>query len=189
VPGWLHDGAASIRINGAVAEGRSLLVGDSTAKDAPSPASRLLQPEPPRPGSYFEITRTWQPDDVIEFTMSFEPTLWEANPLVEETIGQLAVKCGPLVYCVESKDLPAGVRLEDVALSRAAAPRREQIGNTSVVAFVTPAAALPQPRWKPGELYRESPRPAAREFELQLVPYYAWGNRGEADMSVWLPAR
>ena len=43
--------------------------------------------------------------------------LLEANPLVEETRNQAAVRRGPIVYCLESVDLPPGVELADVTIS------------------------------------------------------------------------
>jgi len=39
------------------------------------------------------------------------------------------------------------------------------------------------------ELYREAAARAPRSITLKAVPYYAWGNRGDTDMSVWLPIR
>ncbi len=27
----------------------------------------------------------------------------------------------------------------------------------------------------------------ARKIEIQLIPYFAWDNRGESEMTVWLP--
>ena len=170
IPGWLHQGAAHLRVNGRARE----------------------QPLPP--GAYAEVKQLWHAGDTVELAFDFQPTLWEANPLVEETLNQVAVKYGPLVYCVEAADLPAGVRLMDVALEleRAAARaerQRERIVNAEVVTLTLPALALGQPAWSAAQLYREVPRATAREFPLKLVPYFAWGNRGDTDMSVWLPRR
>ena len=40
----------------------------------------------------------------------------------------------------------------------------------------------------PGEeLYREIATESPREIEARLIPYFAWDNRGESEMSVWLP--
>jgi uncharacterized protein len=170
IPGWLRDGAASLRVNGRGVEGA------------------------PRPGTYFEIARTWKPGDVIELAMDFAPALWEANPLVEETLDQVAVRYGPLVYSVESNDLPEGVRLIDVALPLRENPpvfakQRETIAGADVLTLTTPALALQRPVWSPDQLYREAVRTAPREISLKLVPYYAWGNRGDTEMTVWLPVR
>jgi DUF1680 family protein len=170
VPGWIHEGAASLRINGR-------------------PADTALTP-----GTYAEVKRSWKGGDVVELHLKFGADLWEANPLVEETLDQVAVKYGPLVYCFESNDLPAGVRVQDVVVSLDAKHRlfgteSETIANTKVVALTVPAYALRRPQWKTGQLYREVGEAKSEEFTLKLVPYYAWGNRGDTEMSVWLPTR
>lgn len=171
IPGWLKPGSFSVKING-------------------SPVAAVF-----RSGSYTELRRTWHKGDTVQFDMDFKPVLLEANPLVEETLNQVAVKYGPLVYCVESNDLPAGVSLKDVAVSLAKispaafTSQREQIAGAEVLSLTLPALALSNPAWKPNELYREAGSAAPRNIALKLVPYYAWGNRGDTDMSVWLPAR
>lgn len=170
IPGWLHAGAATLTLNGQPVGGKL------------------------SPATYAEVKRTWKAGDVLALALDFQPTLWEANPLVEETTDQLAVRFGPLVYCLESNDLPAGVRLTDVALELDAAHRkftstRESIAGAKVVALTLPAFALGRGPWAPGQLYREAAAPTTREFPLKLVPYFAWGNRGDTEMSVWLPTR
>ncbi len=170
VPGWLKAGAATLLVNG-----------ERVAVEA-------------RPGSYLEVRRTWRTGDVVAYTMEFTPTLWESNPLVEETLDQVAVKYGPLVYCVESNDLPAGVKLTDVALALAGTPAnftfaREKIAGADVLTLTTSAVSLARPAWTAQQLYREAARTPPRPISLKFVPYYAWGNRGDTEMSVWLPVR
>jgi DUF1680 family protein len=36
-------------------------------------------------------------------------------------------------------------------------------------------------------LYRELAPDEPKKFTLRLVPYYAWNNRGEPKMTVWIP--
>jgi len=169
VPGWLNAGAATLLVNG-------------------QPFTAALTP-----GTYTEIKRTWRAGDTVRFTMNFRPVLMEANPLVEDTVNQVAIKCGPLVYCVESNDLPAGVRLRDVALSLLTPPeftaQRETIINAEVRTLSFPALALSRAAWTTGQLYRETTACPPRAITLKAVPYFAWGNRGDTDMSVWLSAR
>jgi hypothetical protein len=158
IPGWLHAGNAQLRVNGQAVEAEL------------------------KPGSYAEVKRTWRAGDSVELTMKFGPTLWEANPLVEETIDQVAVKYGPLVYCVESNDLPEGVRLTDLALALRDEPlsfklEPAEIAKTQVFALTLPAVALQRGGWTPDQLYREVKPTAPREFNLKLVPYYAWGRK------------
>lgn len=168
VPGWLRDGA-TLRVNG-------------------QPVAADL-----KPGTYADVKRTWQAGDTVDFDLAFKPTLWEANPLVEETVDQVAIKYGPLVYCLESNDLPEGVKLKDVALSLASpagfTARRETIAGAEVLTFTLNALAVQRPDWSARELYREVDGRAPRPIQVKAVPYYAWGNRGDTEMTVWLPAR
>jgi DUF1680 family protein len=48
------------------------------------------------------------------------------------------------------------------------------------------AASVPHRDWS-GELYRDLSTPESRSIRLRLIPYYAWGNRGLSEMTVWLP--
>lgn len=170
IPGWLAAGTAQLHVNG-------------------QPVAATLQP-----GAYAEVSRAWKAGDVVTLDLGFKPVLVEANPLVEETVNQVAVKYGPMVYCVESNDLPAGVNLKDVALSLAqntagVTMQRETIVNADVLTLTLPALALQRAAWQPNQLYREARAVEPLPIKLKLVPYYAWGNRGDTDMSVWLPTR
>ncbi len=170
IPGWMHPGAASLRVDGR-------------------PFAGALTP-----GTYAQVVGTWKPGDVIELSLPFAGELWEANPLVEDTLNQAVVRRGPLVYCLESADLPAGVRLEDVALGldarhRVFTAKREKIAGASLVTLSVPGFALEEPAWKSDQLYREVGPPAVRDITVKLVPYFAWDNRGDGDMTVWIPVR
>ncbi len=39
--------------------------------------------------------------------------------------------------------------------------------------------------WK-GTLYREASAKKQHKT-IRLIPYYAWGNRGKSEMTVWMP--
>ena len=51
----------------------------------------------------------WKRATVVELQLPMPARLIEANPLVEETRNQVAIKRGPIVYCLESPDLPKDV--------------------------------------------------------------------------------
>ena len=53
-----------------------------------------------KPGTYAEVNQTWKNGDVVELVLPMEAKLVEANPLVEENRNQVAVKRGPVVYCL-----------------------------------------------------------------------------------------
>jgi DUF1680 family protein len=114
--------------------------------------------------------------------------LMEAHPLVEEARNQVAVQRGPIVYCLESIDLPPNVALSDIVVPRGIvlAPRHDPALLGGVTILEGRAEAWPEARWS-GQLYRElSPGPPVA-VDLKLIPYYAWGNRGTSEMTVWIP--
>lgn len=170
IPGWMHPGATTIMVNGRAVPGT------------------------PQPGTYFDLTRTWTPGDTVGIDFAFKPVLMEANPLVEETLNQVAVKYGPIVYCLEAKDLPPGVKLTNVALALDPGARKDsikpiEIGGAHLLSITVPGWDLQESPWQNGQLYREVSATSPRPVPVTLIPYFAWNNRGDYDMSVWLPAR
>lgn len=141
-----------------------------------------------RPGSYAAITRRWQTGDVLELELPMETRLIEANPLVEETLNQIAVKRGPIVYCLESVDLTAGVRVGEISLPSDIRLTALYDGRLlgGVVALHGSAVARQAGDWQ-GRLYRELKESPATPVKIRLIPYYAWGNRGKGEMTVWMP--
>jgi len=132
-----------------------------------------------------QLKRSWKVGDKIELTLDMPATLIESNPLVEETKNQVTVKRGPVVYCLESADLPnqnvfdvvipATIKLRPV-------PMKVDIGN--VMALVGEARLLENNDWK-NKLYKEV-NTTTKPVRIKLIPYYAWANRGKTDMTVWM---
>ncbi|HEX7652031.1 MAG TPA: beta-L-arabinofuranosidase domain-containing protein [Verrucomicrobiae bacterium] len=145
-------------------------------------------PHKPQPGTAYAMDRTWQPGDVIQMDLPLKPVWLEANPLVEATVNQVALRRGPVVYCLESPDLPPGVHITDVAVRpeanwRARFDGRLLAGITVVEGNVQVKAAKP---WS-GALYREAKNPDYESTRVRFIPYAVWQNRGPAEMTVWLP--
>ncbi|MCA9239045.1 MAG: glycoside hydrolase family 127 protein [Planctomycetales bacterium] len=140
-------------------------------------------------GGYLSLSRSWRSGDVVRLSFPMPVRLLESHPLVEETRNQLAVKRGPVVYCLESTDLPTGVRLEEVGLSAGAEfhSRQEDDLLSGVMTLEAELPVRDEPEWD--SLYRPAREGSPRKVRCRLVPYYAWGNRGESEMSVWLPRR
>jgi DUF1680 family protein len=144
-------------------------------------------PGPLPPGSYAEISRRWSSGDVIRLDLPMEAVMLEAHPLVEETRAQVAVMRGPVVYCLESVDLPEGVPLDAVRLPRDAQFTARHVPDLlgGVTILETEAQAVPTAPWT--TLYRRLPSGSPRPIPIRLIPYYAWNNRGAGEMSVWIP--
>jgi len=139
-------------------------------------------------GEYFRLQRNWASGDVVRLDMPMEVKLLEANPMVEEARNQVAVKRGPIVYCLESMDLPEGVKVPQVLLPAGvkfkAKFEKDLLGG--VVVLEGKAEVVRDEEWK-GELYREMGKVKKERVTIRLIPYYAWCNRGKGEMTVWLP--
>ena len=141
-------------------------------------------------GDYARINRVWQPGDVVQLNLLLQPRFVEPNPRVDAIRGSLAIERGPLVYCLEAVDQPAGVDLLDVRIDPGtplqAMWRADMLGG--VVVIEGQGTVVDMSRW--GEaLYRSltTERLPQQAVKLRAVPYYAWANRGSGQMRVWIP--
>lgn len=139
-------------------------------------------------GQYIEINRVWLAGDRVELVLPMPVELVEAHPLVEETRNQAAVRRGPIVYCLESVDLPQGVVLADVTISPDVHMEAQHEASllSGVTALKAKASAREGRNWD-NALYREITPARTRTIDIRMIPYHAWGNRGDAQMSVWVP--
>ncbi|TWU18712.1 aceric acid hydrolase [Allorhodopirellula heiligendammensis] len=140
------------------------------------------------PGTYVSLERVWQRGTEIALCLAMPPRLIESHPLVEETRNHLAVQRGPIVYCLESIDLPTGTSLEEVRIPSDITLRSRHdtslLGGVSVLEGT--AISKPTGAWQ-NQLYREFDASNATPVPIRLIPYYAWSNRAKSEMSVWLP--
>jgi len=142
-----------------------------------------------QPGSYCEIRRRWSSGDTVELDLPMPVVLTESHPLVEENRNHVAVMRGPLVYCLESVDLPKGIAIEDVRLPRNARWKvRHESNLLHGVTVLETQAQVVSPSANPASLYRPMSAAKSQSMTLRLIPYYAWCNRGAGEMTVWLPS-
>ena len=141
------------------------------------------------PGEYAEISRKWKAGDQLELQLPMAVKMIESNPLVEETRNQVAVKRGPIVYCLESVDLPKGKKIADIALSPQAnlKPQLINIANSNIMSLTGAADVRNENNWA-NKLYKEvSLTNVNTKTNIRLIPYYAWDNRGHVNMETWIP--
>lgn len=170
IPGWSK--IAEVRIN---QEPPLVLNGGTSAKE------KVMK-------GYLELRRNWNADDVIDLDLPMSARLMEANPLVEEDLNQVAVQRGPIVYCLESVDLPEDVNLVEVRLKpdvKLRARFDERLLGGCVV-LEGEGWLQSSAQWK-GQLYRDFQPSRSEPVKLRLIPYAFWQNRGPSEMSVWLP--
>jgi DUF1680 family protein len=104
------------------------------------------------------LTRVWSPGDTVVLDLDLAPRVIEPDPRVDAVRGCVAVARGPMVYCLESADLPPSMVLEELRL---AGPPTDDVG--------IPVAK------------------GDESFVVQAVPYHAWANRQSGAMRVWIP--
>ena len=137
--------------------------------------------------TYAEVNRTWKKGDVVELVMDMPVCLLEAHPLAEEIRNQVVVKRGPLVYCLESMDIANGEKIDNILIPAdiKLIPKKTTIEGSSIVALEGKARLASSESWE-GVLYRPVVQ-AEKTVDIRLIPYYAWGNRGKGEMTVWMP--
>ena len=162
IPGWAKN--AQIKVNGEKASVNT------------------------KAGSYAKLNRKWKKGDVIELFLPMPALLMEANPLVEEARNQIAVLRGPIVYCIESPDLentsifdviiPSNIQLK---------PIKENIAGAQIALLHGDALLQNDKNWDTKLYQAINSTDGLKKVSIKLVPYFAWGNRGKSEMSVWLP--
>jgi DUF1680 family protein len=134
---------------------------------------------------YVTINREWQAGDTIALTLPMPAERLYAHPGVVMDAGRVALRRGPLVYCIEEADNPGG-RVQRLKIKRDAdlltSTRSDLCGG--VVTLCAPASVIDESDWS--SLYRTAP-PRETDATLTAIPYYLWANRGQGSMVVWIP--
>ncbi|HEU5333030.1 MAG TPA: beta-L-arabinofuranosidase domain-containing protein [Actinocrinis sp.] len=145
---------------------------------------------------WLRLTRAWTPGDHVILELEMEPRLTDGDPRVDAVRGCVAIERGPLVYCLEQVDHPGG-GLDDLVLDPtrplAVKHRPDLLGGVTTVLASGYRREIPAAGWwpYPARPADGSARPdraaTGRPVELTAVPYYAWANRIDGAMRVWLP--
>jgi len=162
IPGWCRG--ARLRLNG-----KSLSLKDFIDR------------------GYTCIIREWRPGDTVELILPMPIERIEANPRVRMNCGKVALRRGPVVYCLEEID--NGKELADLMLPRDAeltAEYRPRLLGGSVV-IRGKALRRSAVGWNDA-LYRAG-RSKVKEVDILAVPYARWANRTPGEMIVWIRER
>ncbi|WP_430379232.1 glycoside hydrolase family 127 protein [Streptomyces sp. B1-3] len=140
---------------------------------------------------WLRLERTWAPGDKIVLELGLEPRLTAADPRVDAVRGCVAIERGPLVYCLEQVDHPGG-GLDDIVLDTtrpfAVKHRPDLLGGVTTVVAAGRRLDIPDAGWWPYRAADPDQTPTDGEaVELTAIPYYAWANRQDGSMRVWLP--
>lgn len=138
---------------------------------------------------YCYIQKNWDGEETISFCFPMIPKLQEADDRVREDIGKVALTRGPVVYCLEEADNGENLHLISVSDNLEAKEEEIQIGGRKILALKTNGFQKLSCIVKKEEgLYHTYKKPQYETKELTWIPYYAWANRGEGEMQVWVKA-
>jgi DUF1680 family protein len=122
---------------------------------------------------YAVISRKWKKGDRVELQLPLNARLVAGNPRIEDARGKAVLMRGPLVYCVEEVDNES--YFDDVAnahLHPAAFEMKYRDDLLNGVVTIEGTVSSPT---------------NGEAFSIKAIPYYAWNNRGQGRMKVWLP--
>jgi DUF1680 family protein len=131
--------------------------------------------------AYLRIERTWSIGDRLAVAADVPIRLVEPDPRIDAVRDCLAVERGPLVYCIEQADAPAGVNLADLAIDPAVPPQDSV--ELGLVVHKPEAASFPYRSAAAGA----TPSAPVERISMRSVPYFTWGNRDSGAMRVWIP--
>src|SRR5262249_6602266 len=132
---------------------------------------------------YAHVRRLWRPGDQVSLGLEMPPERVYAHPDVRADQGRVALKRGPIVYCLEGVDNATPVQ-------RLALPRQADIGarfEPSLLggcAVLSGAALALQPS---GDALYGPRRYGTEPTRFTAVPYHLWDHREPGEMTVWLP--
>lgn len=117
-------------------------------------------------------------NDEIVLTLSMPVKFIAANKKVHDCSGRVAVMRGPVVYCLEGVD--NGKDLSSLRIDI------KEVGELAETEFLVPNILLKAYKEPESDsLYFEATDEYI-ETQLKFIPYFAYENRGETDMLVWV---
>jgi len=127
---------------------------------------------------YIALNRKWKKDDQIELSLPMDVKRVIANDKVEDDRGKVSLERGPIVYCLEwadNNDNVLNTVLDDTVPVKASAFKEELNGIVGLEANAKSSRK------------DKNQQVVVEDKTLKAIPYYAWANRGEGEMAVWIP--
>ncbi len=138
---------------------------------------------------WLRLTQAFRPGDTVRLELDLPVRLTHPHPYADAVRGCVALERGPLVYCLEEADNAGG--LDGVVLDPATAPvvreRPDLLGGVATIVASGRRLSPDETDWWPYPTDAAHTRLADRPVGLTAVPYYAWANRSDGAMRVWIP--
>jgi DUF1680 family protein len=127
---------------------------------------------------YATIDRTWKKGDQVELSLAMPVQKVVASDQIKADVGRVALQRGPIVYCLEWPDNP-DKHVRNILLGHQAKLRAEWKPNLLNGVEVIDAKAT-------AYHYDKDSKVVGSDVSIRAIPYYAWANRGQGQMEVWI---
>jgi len=130
---------------------------------------------------YAVIDREWKKGDQVELNLPMEVKKVIARADLKQDEERIALQRGPLVYCVEGADnngqawnffVPGNATFKTTF-------QKDLLEGVTTIQFQSPTV----------QVSRDGQSVTTEEKTITAIPYYAWCNRGQNAMQVWLPRK
>ena len=130
---------------------------------------------------YAVIDREWKKGDKVDLVLPMNIKRIVARPEVKQDEGRVALQRGPLVYCIEGADnngqawniiLPDNTKFETSF-------KKDLLEGVEVIEFNAPSL----------QVSADGQSVKTETTKVTAIPYYAWCNRGQNAMQIWLPKK
>jgi len=128
---------------------------------------------------YIALNRKWKKGDKVSISFPMSVKRVKAHELVEDDLGKVSLERGPIVYCLEWPDNDEKV-LNTVLEDNVSVSATSYMPNELKGIVRLEANALSTKKGANQEIIRV---PKA----IKAIPFYAWANRGQGEMAVWIP--
>jgi len=130
---------------------------------------------------YAQIKRAWKKGDVIDLNLPMPVRRVIAHEAVKDDAGKVALQRGPIVFCAEGVD--NGGKVLNLVLPDNAKLEAEFHPDLLKGVVVLKGKAFAAAKSADGKIL------SRKEQDFLAIPYYAWANRGQGEMTVWLPRK
>lgn len=140
------------------------------------------QTGPVGPG-YTAERRMWRSGDAVVLSLPMAPRFTYPDPRIDAVRGCVAVERGPVVFAVESVDLPGAESIDRLRVDTSQPPMLDSERVVVRCRRIDPY----DHDWPYGAGGAAAASNRDELIKVPLIPYHSWANRGLSTMRVWLP--
>ena len=171
IPGWAQEEVAPGNLYSFEKQGTSKYTVSVNGKPVESVIDK----------GYVTIDREWKKGDVVELSLPMEVRKIVARTELKQDADRVALQRGPLVYCVEGADnngVAWNFFIPDNATFKTSF-QKDLLEGVTTIQFQSPTV----------QISKDGQSVTTEQKTITAIPYYAWCNRGQNPMQVWLPRK